>query len=420
MVETKKLKRIFENIENYEGLVKSFVKGTFDKNQILKSLSRNHSKNTKLLPLKDIFFGVKDIINIEGYPTRCGSNLPHELFDGQQASVVNNLLNAGASFIAKTVTAEFAISDPGETRNPRNLLHTPGGSSSGSGAAVAAEFCDFAIGTQTCGSVIRPAGYCGVVGYKPSFDRIRKDGVLLFSKSMDHIGIIAKSIELLEIILPVIVNNWENCNEKNDDQIVLAIPEGSYLNLAKSKILKQFNLTTEKMKSNFEVIKLRLIKNISYYNDLLDKITFAELFSVHSPWFEEYKDLYQPLSKKTLMLGKKISEDELAAYLDEAKLIQNYVQTLMKDSKVDAWIAPVAPDFAPLGLKTTGDYRMNSIWSLTGLPVIAIPTGVNNKNLPYSLQIIGNFGEDEKLLQIAKMAVKNLNISQIQNEWDMN
>ena len=237
---------------------------------------------------------------------------------------------------------------------------------------------------------------------------------------MDHIGIIAKSIELLEIILPVIVNNWENCNEKNDDQIVLAIPEGSYLNLAKPKILKQFNLTTEKMKSNFEVIKLKLIKNISYYNDLLDKITFAELFSVHSPWFEEYKDLYQPLSKKTLMLGKKISEDELSAYLDEAKLIQNYVQTLMKDSKVDAWIAPVAPDFAPLGLKTTGDYRMNSIWSLTGLPVISIPTGVNNENLPYSLQIIGNFGEDEKLLQISKMIVKKLNISKIQNEWDIN
>ena len=167
------------------------------------------------------------------------------------------------------------------------------------------------------------------------------------------------------------------------------------------------------LRKNFLIIdvddQLKLIKNISYYNDLLDKITFAELFSVHSPWFEEYKDLYQPLSKKTLMLGKKISEDELAAYLDEAKLIQNYVQTLMKDSKVDAWIAPVAPDFAPLGLKTTGDYRMNSIWSLTGLPVITIPTGVNNENLPYSLQIIGNFGEDEKLLQISKMIVKNLN-----------
>ena len=93
MVENKKLKRIFENIENYEGLVKAFVKGTFKKNQIVKSLFNNQSINPKLLPLKDIFFGVKDIINIEGYPTRCGSNLPYQLFSGQQASVVNNLLN---------------------------------------------------------------------------------------------------------------------------------------------------------------------------------------------------------------------------------------------------------------------------------------------------------------------------------------
>ena len=94
--------------------------------------------------------------------------------------------------------------------------------------------------------------------------------------------------------------------------------------------------------------------------------------------------------------------------------------TKVEDSKVDAWIAPVAPDFAPLGLKTTGDYRMNSIWSLTGLPVITIPTGVNNENLPYSLQTISNFGEDEKLLQISKMIVNNLSISKIQNEWDLN
>ena len=107
-----------------------------------------------------------------------------------------SLLNSGALFIAKTVTAEFAISDPGETRNPRNLEHTPGGSSSGSGASVAAGFCDVALGTQTCGSVIRPAGYCGVIGYKPSFGRISRDGVLLFSKSMDHVGIIAKNLYL--------------------------------------------------------------------------------------------------------------------------------------------------------------------------------------------------------------------------------
>ena len=162
------LEKNIENIEKYEGLVNSFVEGTFHKDQVLETFTKNRSKYNKSTSLNNISFAVKDIINIDGYPTRCGSELPSELFSGKQSSVVTSLLNSGATFIAKTVTAEFAISDPGETRNPRNLKHTPGGSSSGSGASVAAGFCDIALGTQTCGSVIRPAGYCGVIGYKPS------------------------------------------------------------------------------------------------------------------------------------------------------------------------------------------------------------------------------------------------------------
>ena len=151
------MKKRIEHITKYESRVKSFVKGTFDERRILEDSAKIHSKTNKKLPLKNVLIGVKDIINVDGYPTRCGSLLPQELFKGTQASCVSSLLDAGAIFTAKTVTAEFAVSDPGETRNPRNLSHTPGGSSSGSGASVAAGFCDIAIGTQTSGSVIRPA-----------------------------------------------------------------------------------------------------------------------------------------------------------------------------------------------------------------------------------------------------------------------
>ena len=195
------MKKRVEYIIKYESKVKSFVRGTFDEKRILKDSAKIHFRTGHNFPLKGLLFGVKDIINVDGYPTRCGSSLPHELFKGFQASCVSKLLNAGAIFAGKTVTAEFAVSDPGETRNPRNLSHTPGGSSSGSGASVAAGFCDIAIGTQTSGSVIRPAGYCGIIGYKPSFGRISRDGVLLFSNSMDHIGICAKDLNLLEKIL---------------------------------------------------------------------------------------------------------------------------------------------------------------------------------------------------------------------------
>ena len=413
------LEKNIENIEKYEGLVNSFVEGTFNKDLILATFNKNRSKYNKPTSLNNISFAVKDIINIDGYPTRCGSELPSELFSGKQSSVVTSLLNSGATFIAKTVTAEFAISDPGETRNPRNLEHTPGGSSSGSGASVAAGFCDIALGTQTCGSVIRPAGYCGVIGYKPSFGRISRDGVLLFSKSMDHVGIIAKNLYLLDTVLPIIVKNWKIEPKTLNDQIVLGIPEGSYLDLAKSNILNQFLGVSKKLESQFEIKKTHLVNNISEYNDDLDKITFSELYSVHSKWFEKYRNLYKPISKETIELGKSISTDNLETLLKKAQIAQKYLQSSMLDNKIDAWIAPVAPDFAPLGIKTTGDYRMNSIWSYTGLPVITLPTGSNNKNLPYSIQIIGRFGEDEKLLEISKMVESELNIKSLKNEWEL-
>ena len=413
------LEKNIENIEKYEGLVNSFVEGTFNKDLILATFNKNRPKYNKPTSLNNISFAVKDIINIDGYPTRCGSELPSELFSGKQSSVVTSLLNSGATFIAKTVTAEFAISDPGETRNPRNLEHTPGGSSSGSGASVAAGFCDIALGTQTCGSVIRPAGYCGVIGYKPSFGRISRDGVLLFSKSMDHVGIIAKNLYLLDTVLPIIVKNWKIEPKTLNDQIVLGIPEGSYLDLAKSNILNQFLGVSKKLESQFEIKKTHLVNNISEYNDDLDKITFSELYSVHSKWFEKYRNLYKPISKETIELGKSISTYNLETLLKKAQIAQEYLPSLMLDNGIDAWIAPVAPDFAPLGIKTTGDYRMNSIWSYTGLPVITLPTGSNNKNLPYSIQIIGRFGEDEKLLEISKMIEAELNIKSLKNEWEL-
>ena len=412
------LEKNIENIEKYEDLVNSFVTGTFNKAQILKSLN-NRSKFTKSMPLNNISFGVKDIINVDGYQTRCGSKLPSKLFNGKQSSVVTNLLNAGARFIAKTVTAEFAISDPGKTRNPRNLKHTPGGSSSGSGASVAAGFCDIAIGTQTCGSIIIPAGYCGVIGYKPSFGRINRDGVLLFSRSMDHVGIISKNLNLLDLVLPVIVNGWKFNEGQMNNKTVLGLPGGSYLNLANPNILKQFLDVCNKLENQFEIKKTQLVKNISKHNDDLDRITFSELYSIHSKWFEEYKMLYKPISKETIELGKNISNEEFISLLKRAQKAQIYVQSLMLEKGIDAWIAPVAPDFAPEGIKTTGDYRMNSIWSYTGLPVITIPTGSNEKNLPYSIQIIGKFGEDEKLLRISHMIEAALKIKPLKNEWEL-
>ena len=413
------MKKRIEHIIKYEGRVKSFVEGTFDDNRILEDWKKNQSKTIINFPLKDLLFGVKDIINVDGYPTRCGSLLPSELFNGSQASCVSTLLNAGAIFAGKTVTAEFAVSDPGETRNPRNLFHTPGGSSSGSGASVAAGFCDIAIGTQTSGSVIRPAGYCGVVGYKPSFGRISRDGVLLFSNSMDHVGVCTRDLDVLEKVLPLLVDGWRFQKPKVNKNTSIGIPKGSYINLSKPNVLKQFFNTIQLLEERFDIKNLELVRDIESYNRKIDKITFAELYKVHSLWFEKYQELYGPKVRETIEAGKKISSEDFTSLTNMSRKDRKLLQMLMIEKGIDIWIAPVAPDVAPFGIDSTGDFRMNSIWSYTGLPVITIPTGINENNLPYSIQIVGRFGEDEKLLKISKIIGEILKVPQIQNSWEL-
>ena len=209
-----------KHINKYEEKVNSFVQGTFSEEKILKKYLQLKSLDKKKLPLASMLLGVKDIINVNGYPTKCGSDLPYELFDGSQASCVSKLLDAGAIFAGKTVTAEFAVSDPGKTKNPRNLNHTPGGSSSGSGASVAASFCDIAIGTQTCGSVIRPAGYCGVFGYKPSFDGFPTGGVRHSKPSIDTPGFFTRCLEDVALMRAASLNTPINSLElKNKDEL---------------------------------------------------------------------------------------------------------------------------------------------------------------------------------------------------------
>ncbi|MDQ3007957.1 MAG: amidase, partial [Chloroflexota bacterium] len=152
--------------------------------------------------------GVKDIFHVEGFVTQAGSRLLSGLLQGTEAKSVTRLKEAGALIFGKTVTTEFAYFFPGPTRNPHNPEHTPGGSSSGSAAAVAAGFCHMALGTQTIGSIIRPAAFCGVVGFKPTYDRISREGVIPLSPSLDHIGFFTSDVETAKHAAAVLIGDW--------------------------------------------------------------------------------------------------------------------------------------------------------------------------------------------------------------------
>ena len=409
-----------ELIEKYEPLVKAFVPTTFSKQVLKDNFEISQELNKDHYPLAGMFLGIKDIINIDGYPTACGSSLPTDLFSGPQASSVTKLLNAGAVLVGKTVTTEFAISDPGLTRNPRNLAHTPGGSSSGSAAAVAAGFCDIAIGTQTSGSVIRPAGFCGVVGYKPTFNRIPTDGIIPFSKSMDHLGVLASEIDVLEETMKVITKGWSPEHFPKKGEFKIAVPKGSYIDLADSEVLSQFSDFLEKINLNsYTVEKFPLVEDILTYNDELDELIHAELYDVHANWFKHYKNSYQPLSRKSIEAGKTVKSKRLDQLRSKTQAYSSWIYKFMKDNEIDLWLAPTAPTVAPRGLEYTGDFKMASIWTYTGLPVICLPTGVNSDNLPYSIQLIGRHGEDELLLHHAKNIKAIVGRLGLKNFWEL-
>lgn len=402
-----------EAIDAREDCVKAFVPGTLDTERIRRDAVRTPSG-----PLAGSLLGVKDIVNADGFPTRCGSSLPPERLGGPEASLVTRLRRAGAIVAGKTVTAEFAVSDPGPTCNPRNPAHTPGGSSSGSAAGVAAGFFDLAIGSQTGGSVIRPAAYCGVVGFKPTLGRVSTDGFFPYSTSIDHAGLFAPDIATLDQAMPVVDDAWTH-RPVHSKQITLAIPEGPYLDVASSNALVHFRDVAAALDGNgLHVLSQDAFPAIDRHNDILDRLTYAELYRAHAAIRDEFWDAYQPLTRRGLEIGQAVTDRELEDLKAEARSIRAATRETMAKAGIDYWISPAAPDVAPKGLSSTGDHRLNSIWTLTGLPTVSIPSGLNPDGLPYGLQVTGRFGADEDVLAAAQVIGKRIGSVPIRNAWD--
>jgi len=191
-----KINKLKQKFEKREPTLLAFVpeEGRIERlRQEAKLLQKQYRDEENRPPLFGMLVGVKDIFHVDGFPTHAGSQLPPEVLTGPESEAVSRLKAAGALIVGKTVTTEFAYFAPGPTRNPRNANHTPGGSSSGSAAAVAVGLCEIALGTQTIGSVNRPAAFCGVVGFKPSYDRISREGVIALSPLVDHVGVLSTS-----------------------------------------------------------------------------------------------------------------------------------------------------------------------------------------------------------------------------------
>lgn len=393
----------FKIIDEKDLFVKAFLHETINKEKVLKNFEEiinKYQNSPNKPPLWGVKVGIKDIINVDGFETKCGSNLHAELFKGKEASFVTKLKEAGAVIIGKTVTTEFAYFEPGPTRNPHNYNHTPGGSSSGSAAAVAAGMVPLAFGTQTIGSIIRPAAFCGVVGFKPSFNRISKDGVIPFSVSADHVGIFSQTIKMSEIAASVLCTDWNKNVNFNKEKLTIGAVTGKYIEQADQEMIEFYKNKTEEYKSQeHKIIEIDLFGDIEKINDTHKKMNAAEFAQVHEEWFEKHKELYREKTKELILEGKKITIGELSeARLGRVKL-RNKIETLKIENDIDVWISPATLGEAPEGM-ATGSPLMNLPWTYSGLPVITIPGGKSKNNLPLALQFSGSFYKDEELLKI--------------------
>ena len=390
-----------DNIEKNDPILEIFVPGTFDRSRFAgqaRSLEEKFPEPGERPPLYGLPVGVKDIIRVEGFETRCGSRLPASLFEGEEAFCVKRLKDAGAIVAGKTVTTEFAGIAHGPTRNPLNPAHTPGGSSSGSAAGVAAGFFLLALGTQTSGSVIRPAAFCGVVGFKPTLGRISTDGVIPFSFSTDHVGIFVPEIGLIDRVMPVLVDGWEPVPFSSR----LGIPEGPYMDKALPEALDHFeNIVGRIEKSGFVVRRIPVFDDLETIHKGHRRLVTGEITRVHREWSQKYSDRYRSRTKAYFVTGREVSEKELVELQAKQLELKNRIHGQMEKHEIDAWICPSATGTAPRGISSTGDPIMNMPWTNTGLPAVTIPCGTDGSGLPYGLQIVGKFMEDEKTTAIA-------------------
>lgn len=400
---------ICDRIDKSEPQILSLIKETNRRARLIeeaKELIGKFPESKNRPPLFGIPVGVKDIFRADGFPTKAGSKLPANLFEGKEASCVTKLKKAGAIVLGKTVTTEFAYFQPGYTRNPHNIKHTPGGSSSGSAAAVAAGFCPVSLGTQTIGSIIRPAAYCGIIGFKPSFGRIPTGGVIPFSPSADQIGFFTQDMKGIELTASILCNNWKKVAIPSEKPI-LAIPVGQYLEQASSEILMEFqhNISIFE-KSGYQIKEVEILDNIDKINNLHQKMISYEMAKVHQAWFSKYKELYSESTAEIILKGQKISKQEFLDARYEQKLLRDKLETIRKKEKFDLWITPSTTTDAPKGLKSTGSPLMNLPWTSAGVPTITIPAGTSKKGLPIGMQFSGSFMQDEKLLNDVGIIMK--------------
>ncbi len=494
----KDLENLLDRIDRREKDVLSLVpdeEPAARRKRILQELERIEQQwpdKSSRPPLFGVVVGVKDLFHTKGFPTRGGSQLPAEAFnrpgapggiynrvtedrlnsgstmtsgrnmnhdsvthdtekdspnhcntilDTVDASTVARLRAAGAILLGKTVSTEFAYFAPGPTRNPLNRAHTPGGSSSGSAAAVAAGFCHLALGTQTIGSISRPASFCGVTGFKPSYGRVSTEGVIPFSPAADHVGVIAPDVATASRAAAVIVEGWnagqadtaqvavelsEAKRAKSAESGISAVPSGlrdlirteigtvlvpddAYLQQAEDEGRAGLESAVERLIGlGVRVTRISIMDDIAAVNEAHQNMIAREFAEVHRFWLDEFAAMYHERSRRLVEKGTAVSNESYRSALAGRALLRERLDAALRRHGASLWIAPATVGEAPKGIDATGNPIMNLPWTYAGVPTVALPIyhlphGRGPTGLPLGVQLATPFGKDERLIYLASL-----------------
>ena len=364
-------------------------------------------------PLHGVPVGVKDIIDTLDYPTEDGTVLHAGRTPAHDATVVAMLRAAGAVILGKTVTTECAYFSPGKTRNPHNPDHTPGGSSSGSAAAVAAGMVPLALGSQTNGSTIRPASFCGVYGFKPTHGLVPRGGMLQLSRALDHVGLFARSIDDLALLGEQLAGydprDPDTRPRARPPLVAVAGEEPPLPPLLAFIKTPAWERAAEDTREGFaelvgalgdRVVEVELPESARQAWDWQRTIMEAEMAMNLAAEWERGQDKLSPQLRALLERGREVRAlDYQQALARVPQLNEGFAEIF---ERCDAILTPAAAGSAPRGLESTGDPAFCTLWTLTGMPAVSLPLLEGANGLPIGVQLVGPREGDARLLRTAR------------------
>ena len=386
--------------------------------QQARALDRHRQTGRTLGPLHGVPVGIKDIIDVHGLPCENGTPLDAGRMAPRDAAIVASLRQAGAVILGKTVTTELAVMHPGKTRNPHDAARTPGGSSSGSAAAVAARMAPLAIGTQTNGSVIRPASYCGVFGFKPSRGLVSRRGILAQSPALDSVGTFANSIEDIALVTEAITG-YDDADKamrpssrpalarvaatRTPLRPALAFVRSPVWDQADDDMRQGFAELVETLGHGVDTIVLP--EPFHKAHEIHRVIMLADIARNFSRYYEQGRDRLSDTLTGMIEEGRRVLAVDYALALDWIEVLGAALDEIF--GRYDAIVTPAATGEAP-AIATPGSPAFCTLWTYCGVPTVTVPLLTGANGLPVGVQIVGARGNDARLLRTANWIVREL------------